>query len=326
MARMVPRAAGMGTGYAGRAGRVGQGGRWWRARSRSRARWRLMTAHILSADALAFVAELQRTFGARRRAARARAERRATLAAGGSLDFQPATAATRAQDGAWRRHPLTCATDAWRSRVPPSARCSSTPSTAARGCSWRTWRTPSRPTWANVVGGQADLLRAVDRDARLHQPRGQALLPERRDRHAGRAATWLAPDRAAPAGRRRAGVREPVRLRAAPVPQRPRCARAWQRAGPGSYYYLPKLESHLEARLWNDVFLLGQERLGIPRGTIRATVLIETIWARVRDGRDPGRAPGARRGPQRGPLGLHLQPHQGIPGAAATWSCPTGRR
>ena len=46
----------------------------------------------------------------------------------------------------------------------------------------------------------------------------------------------------------------------------------------GPYYYLPKLESHLEARLWNDVFLIGQEQLGIPRGTIRATVLIETIW------------------------------------------------
>ena len=47
----------------------------------------------------------------------------------------------------------------------------------------------------------------------------------------------------------------------------------------GPYYYLPKMESHLEARLWNDVFRFGQARLGIPQGTIRATVLIETIWA-----------------------------------------------
>ncbi|MEZ4595659.1 MAG: hypothetical protein R3C32_01825 [Chloroflexota bacterium] len=47
----------------------------------------------------------------------------------------------------------------------------------------------------------------------------------------------------------------------------------------GPYYYLPKLESHLEARLWNDVFRFGQERTGIPQGTIKATVLIETIWA-----------------------------------------------
>ena len=51
------------------------------------------------------------------------------------------------------------------------------------------------------------------------------------------------------------------------------------RRGWGPYFYLPKMESHLEARLWNDVFVFGQDYLGIPRGTIRATVLIETILA-----------------------------------------------
>jgi malate synthase len=49
--------------------------------------------------------------------------------------------------------------------------------------------------------------------------------------------------------------------------------------GTGPYYYLPKLQSHLEARLWNDVFVMAQDLLGLPKGTIRATVLIETIWA-----------------------------------------------
>src|SRR5258708_39657717 len=49
--------------------------------------------------------------------------------------------------------------------------------------------------------------------------------------------------------------------------------------GTGPYFYLPKLESHLEARLWNDVFVLAQRELGIPQGTIKATVLIETILA-----------------------------------------------
>jgi malate synthase len=49
--------------------------------------------------------------------------------------------------------------------------------------------------------------------------------------------------------------------------------------GTGPYFYLPKLESHLEARLWNDVFLHSQESLGLKRGTIKATVLIETILA-----------------------------------------------
>ncbi len=49
--------------------------------------------------------------------------------------------------------------------------------------------------------------------------------------------------------------------------------------GSGPYFYLPKLESHLEARLWNDVFVLAQDELGIPQGTIKATVLVETILA-----------------------------------------------
>ena len=59
--------------------------------------------------------------------------------------------------------------------------------------------------------------------------------------------------------------------------QQPRGAGA--RAAPGPYFYLPKMESHLEARLWNDVFVAAQDALGIPRGTIKATVLIETILA-----------------------------------------------
>ena len=56
-------------------------------------------------------------------------------------------------------------------------------------------------------------------------------------------------------------------------------AQELDRRGTGPYFYLPKLESHLEARLWNDVFCFAQDELGIPRGTIRATVLIETILA-----------------------------------------------
>src|SRR5260370_30322072 len=56
-------------------------------------------------------------------------------------------------------------------------------------------------------------------------------------------------------------------------------AERWSKKGRGPFFYLAKLESHLEARLWNDVLNLAQDELGIPRGTIRATVLIETILA-----------------------------------------------
>ena len=73
------------------------------------------------------------------------------------------------------------------------------------------------------------------------------------------------------------------------------------------------MESHLEARLWNDVFVLAQDDLGIPRGTIKATVLIETILGRLRDGRDPVRAARPHRGAERRALGLHLQRHQEVP-------------
>ena len=77
------------------------------------------------------------------------------------------------------------------------------------------------------------------------------------------------------AGRRQADECQPVRRRALSLPQR----RGAARRGSGPYFYLPKLESQLEAALWNDVFVHAQEHLGIPRGTIRATVLIETIHA-----------------------------------------------
>ena len=76
--------------------------------------------------------------------------------------------------------------------------------------------------------------------------------------------------------RRRADLGEPVRLR--PVSCSTTPARALER-GCGPYFYLPKLESHLEARLWNDVFVAAEDELGLDRGTIRATVLIETILA-----------------------------------------------
>ena len=60
------------------------------------------------------------------------------------------------------------------------------------------------------------------------------------------------------------------------------CAGRLSRSGSAPYFYLPKMESHLEARLWNDVFGFAQEALGIPQGTIKATVLIETLPPRSR--------------------------------------------
>ena len=87
----------------------------------------------------------------------------------------------------------------------------------------------------------------------------------------------------------------------------------------GPYFYLAKLESHHEARLWNEVFVHGQVALGIPRGSIRATVLIETHPRGLRDGRDPVRAARARGRPERRPLGLPVQRHQEAAHVGRSW-------
>ena len=83
--------------------------------------------------------------------------------------------------------------------------------------------------------------------------------------------------------------------------------------GSGPYFYLPKMESHLEARLWNDVFKLAQDELGIPQGTIRATVLDRDDSGRVRDGRDSLRTARSFRRTELRTLGLHFFLHQTFP-------------
>ena len=125
-------------------------------------------------------------------------------------------------------------------------------------------------------GGPGQLHGRGPPHAGVHQPGGQALPPGRAARHPGGAAAGVAPGREARAGGRRADVGQLCSTSASTSSTTPAscCAR-----GSGPYFYLPKLENHLEARLWNEVFDLAQDALGIPRGTIRATVLIETILA-----------------------------------------------
>ena len=105
------------------------------------------------------------------------------------------------------------------------------------------------------------------------------------------------------------------------------CAQPQLDDGLGPYFYLPKMESHLEARLWNDVFVHAQDALGIPQGTVRATVLIETYPGRLRDGGDPLRAARPLRRVERRPLGLHvLASSRSSAPAARSSCCPTATR
>ena len=130
------------------------------------------------------------------------------------------------------------------------------------------------PPWTNVVGGQVNCMDAVRRTLDVHQPRGKALPAGRAARHAGGPAARVAPGR------------KHVLVDGRPVPASLfdfalyfyHNARELLDRGSGPYFYLPKLESHLEARLWNEVFARRSGRGPAP-GTIRATVLIETILA-----------------------------------------------
>jgi malate synthase len=131
------------------------------------------------------------------------------------------------------------------------------------------------PTWANVVGGQAALMDAVRRELVFESPEGKSY------RLNDTIATLLVRPRGwhlVESGVMVDGVPVSASLFDFGLYLFHNGAESLRR-GSGPYVYLPKLEGHAEARLWNQVFVYGQEALGIPRGSIRATVLIETILA-----------------------------------------------
>ena len=130
------------------------------------------------------------------------------------------------------------------------------------------------PTWRNCVEGQANLIDAVDRTISLDTGAKQYSLQDE-------IATLLVRPRGWHLQERHLLVDgEPVSASLFDFGLYLfHCGQRQLDAGSGPYFYLPKLESHLEARLWNDVFLVGTGARSIPRGSIRATVLIETILA-----------------------------------------------
>ena len=132
------------------------------------------------------------------------------------------------------------------------------------------------PTWANIVGGQNNLMDAVRRTISFEQPdTGKRYVLN------ARTATLMVRPRGLHLSERHCLVDD----RPVPAPLFDfglflfHNADALMRSGTGPYFYLPKLQSHLEARLWNDVFVRAQDAIGIPAGTIKATVLIETLPA-----------------------------------------------
>ena len=234
-------------------------------------------ASVLSPDALTFVTTLARAFTGRRDALlERRRARRARIAAGEALDFLPETADIRAGD--WTVAPLPA--DLLDRRVeitgPVDRKMIINALNSGANVFMADFEDASAPTWHNMVDGQLNLRDAVRRQIDFTHP-------DTGKRYALSAspATLMIRPRGWHLDERH------VRVDGAPVPgglfdfglYAFHNAVELVERGSGPYVYLPKLESHLEARLWNDVFVWTQKHLGLPIGTIKATVLIETLPA-----------------------------------------------
>jgi malate synthase len=233
-------------------------------------------AGILSGDALAFVADLQRTFGGRRaELLAARAERQRRLLAGELPDFLAETRAVR-EDPSWRvaEAPPDLADRRVEITGPTDRKMVINALNSGARVFMADFEDANSPTWSNVVDGQRNLIDAIERTISLDQNGKSYQLNDEVATLLVRPRGWHLPERHVLVDG------EPVSgsLFDFGLYMFHSARRALDR-GSGPYFYLPKLESHLEARLWNDVFLHAQDVLGIPRGTIRATVLIETILA-----------------------------------------------
>jgi malate synthase len=233
-------------------------------------------AGVLTPEAVELVAALERELGGRREELLlARVARQERIAAGELPDFLDETRSVREAD--WQVAPVPADLQDRRVEITGPAGDPKMVVNAFNSGA-RTYMADfedaNSPTWGNVVGGQQNLTDAIERTISvdtgekryelkddvavlLVRPRGWHLL----ERHAevdGRPVSASLFDFGVFLARNAGRLLE---------------------RGSGPYFYLPKLESHLEARLWNDAFVLAQERLGIPRGTIKATVLVETILA-----------------------------------------------
>jgi malate synthase len=232
---------------------------------------------VLTPAALEVVAHLHRSFQPVRAALlERRIERQAELDGGATLGLLPNTAAIRADPG-WRvaEPPPDLLDRRVEITGPAEPKMIINALNSGARAFMADFEDSLSPTWANVVGGQAALGEAVRGTLSFRSPEGKAY------RLNDRPATLLVRPRGWHLVERHVLVDgEPVSgsLLDFGLYAFHNAAERLRR-GSGLYLYLPKLQSHGEARLWNDVFVQAQSMLGIPRGTVRATVLIETIHA-----------------------------------------------
>ena len=234
---------------------------------------------VLTPGAVSLVAALQRELGPRRaELLAARATRQVELSAGGTLDFLPATQAIR-DDPGWRvAAPAPGLVDRRVEITGPTDRKMTINALNSGAKVWLAdFEDANTPLWDNMVSGQLNLIGALDRTLDFTSEEGKSyqLAPDQDlATIVVRPRGWhLDEKHMLVDGQRVSGSLFDFALYFF------HCARRQLEKGSGPYFYLPKIESHREARLWNDAFNLAQDTLGIPRGTIRATVLIETIPA-----------------------------------------------
>ncbi|WP_017571717.1 malate synthase A [Nocardiopsis halotolerans] len=234
---------------------------------------------ILTEDALALVAELHRTFeGRRQELLTARVTRQEQISAGTDLDFLPETKHIREDDGWKVAPPAPGITDRRVEITGPTDRKMTINALNSGAKVWLAdFEDANTPLWENMIGGQLNLRDALDRQIDFTSPQGKTYALK----EDGELATIVVRPRGWHLDEKHILV-DSQRVSGGLVDFALyffHCAQRQIDKGRGPYFYLPKMQSHLEARLWNDVFVLAQERVGIPRGTIRATCLIETIPA-----------------------------------------------
>ncbi|MBA3589606.1 malate synthase A [Methylibium sp.] len=230
---------------------------------------------ILTKEALELVAKLHREFEPRRQELlAARAERAKRLDAGERPDFLPETKHIR--EGDWTIAPLPKALECRRVEItgPVEAKMVINAYNSGADSYMTDFEDSNSPVWANLIQGQINLYKAIRRTLTLGQAGKTYKLNDKIATLQVRPRGWhLDEKHVLIDGQRVQGGLFDFALFMF------HNAKEQLARGAGPYFYLPKLESHLEARLWNDVFVMTQNELGLPQGTIKATVLIETLLA-----------------------------------------------
>jgi malate synthase len=234
---------------------------------------------ILTPEALDLIGVLHRELGLRRLdLLAARADRQRELSDGAMLDFLGSTEAVRS-DTSWRVAPPAPGLIDRRVEITgPTDRKMTINALNSGAKVWLAdFEDANTPLWDNMITGQLNLKDALDRNIDFTSEEGKSYRLRPDDELATivvRPRGWHLPEKHLLIdGERASGSLVDFALYFT------HCAGRQLEKGYGPYFYLAKLESHLEARLWNDAFVLAQDALGIPQGTIRATVLIETIPA-----------------------------------------------